>query len=284
MSRERVTANLPSNDFDRTAAFYHQLGFQPAFRGDGWMILCSGALEIEFFPLRQNPRKSCFSACIRVDDLDALYERFAAAGLPADCRSMPRLTPPERLHGLRMFALIDPDGNLMRCIENEVIHSIRPVRPDDLAQWSEMRTRLWPDTPDGHRAEIEAYFNGESVDVVHVLVAGAGDGRLAGFLEFNVRNYAEGSRSPRVPYVEGWYVRRAFRGRGLGRALMTAAEAWAREQGFRELASDAELSNRESIAIHRALGFSEMDRVVCFLKALDPESREAEPVRPDGQP
>lgn len=116
---DRITANLPSADFDRTAAFYKALGFKVAFKGDGWMILERGPLELEFFPLDINPRESCFSASIRVDDLDELYADFLKAGLPKNCRDIPRLTPPDTEHGLRMFALIDPDGSLLRCSDNE---------------------------------------------------------------------------------------------------------------------------------------------------------------------
>lgn len=115
---DRVTANLPSRDLDRTAAFYEALGFRVELQDEGWMILRRGALEIEFFPLDHDPWQSCFSACFRVDDLDALYQAFQEAGLPSDCRRIPRLTPPEVQHGLRMFALVDPDGSLLRCIDN----------------------------------------------------------------------------------------------------------------------------------------------------------------------
>lgn len=115
---DRVTANLPSQNLDETEAFYARLGFSTGFKDDGWMILSRGPLEIEFFPLEHNPRQSCFSACIRVKDLDALYAEFQKAGLPDDCWSMPRLTPPKHEYGLRMFMLVDPDGSLLRCIEH----------------------------------------------------------------------------------------------------------------------------------------------------------------------
>jgi hypothetical protein len=118
MSNERVTANLPSRNFDKTAAFYSSLGFDVAFRSAQWMILRSGPLEIEFFPMKIDPKESWFSACIRVDDLDALYERCENGGLPKDSSSIPRLTAPTVTDGLRMFALVDIDGTLLRCIEN----------------------------------------------------------------------------------------------------------------------------------------------------------------------
>ncbi|GIK49913.1 MAG: bleomycin resistance protein [Alphaproteobacteria bacterium] len=116
---DRVTANLPSRDLDRTAAFYQALGFAVNFKDDGWMSLSRGPLEIEFFPLEHDPKQSCFSACLRVDDLDALYADFCKAGVRDDCWAMPRLSPPQVLpFGMRMFALVDPDGSLLRCIDN----------------------------------------------------------------------------------------------------------------------------------------------------------------------
>lgn len=113
---DRVTANLPSNDFDRTAKFYEALGFRVCYRGDEWMILERGSLVLEFFLLKINPRKNCHSACIRVDDLDALYEQFRQAGLPDGCR-FPWMSGIED-HGMRVFNLADPDGSLLRCIDN----------------------------------------------------------------------------------------------------------------------------------------------------------------------
>ena len=118
MPQDRVTANLPSRDFDRTATFYGSLGFDVAFRNPQWMILRSGSLEIEFFPMENDPEESWFSACIRVDELDALYKRILNASLPERASSTPRLTAPTVTGGLRMLSLIDEDGSLLRCIEN----------------------------------------------------------------------------------------------------------------------------------------------------------------------
>ena len=74
--------------------------------------------------------------------------------------------------------------------------------------------------------------------------------------------------SPRVGYVEGWYVDADLRGKGIGRALMARSEAWAKKMGFTELASDAELENDASIRAHGALGFRETFRLVHFVKSL----------------
>lgn len=111
-----VTANLPAIDFEATARFYERLGFEVDFRDDGWMILSRGPLVIEFFPHPElEPRESWFSACVRVSDVNALYAAWATAGLPE--HGVPRLTPPkDEEFGFRMFALVDPNGSLLRCM------------------------------------------------------------------------------------------------------------------------------------------------------------------------
>jgi aminoglycoside 6'-N-acetyltransferase I len=66
-------------------------------------------------------------------------------------------------------------------------------------------------------------------------------------------------------------VRRADRRReGIGRALVAAAEAWARGQGFLEFASDALAENAVSAAAHRALAFEEVALIRCFRKDIAP--------------
>lgn len=145
---------------------------------------------------------------------------------------------------------------------------IRLAKQSDLSAWVAMRSQLWPDSADQHTSEVKDYMVGSSVDVVCCYVIDDGHGELCGFIELNIRNFAEGSRCPKVPYVEGWYIKPQYQNRGLGKQLMQQAEQWALQQGFHELASDTELKNNKSIAIHKQMGFSEAERVVCFLKQL----------------
>jgi catechol 2,3-dioxygenase-like lactoylglutathione lyase family enzyme len=116
---DRATPNLPSSDLDRTAAFYQRLGFAGQFKDDGWMILGRGSIILEFFPMAADPKAMTGSACLRVDDLDALHVAFGAVGeLLVFCRTTPGVLPIQEADGLRMFILIDPDGNLLRCLDN----------------------------------------------------------------------------------------------------------------------------------------------------------------------
>lgn len=117
---DHATPNLPSRDFGQTAEFYQRLGFTENFRDDGWMILTRGSLTVEFFPHPDlNPMDSSFSCCLRLDDLDGFYAECVAAHVPVSCWGMPRLKAPEvEDGGLRIAYLIDPEGSLVRLIQN----------------------------------------------------------------------------------------------------------------------------------------------------------------------
>ncbi len=145
---------------------------------------------------------------------------------------------------------------------------IREAQPKDIDRWATLRCSLWPSSKADDIAEIEEYFSGTSVDIDKVFILAAEDEALAGFIEINVRNYAEGSRSPQIPYIEAWYIEENYRARGFGKKLLQAAEKWALAKGYDELASDTTIDNLKSIEIHKKLGFKEKDRIVCFLKKL----------------
>lgn len=145
---------------------------------------------------------------------------------------------------------------------------IKEARVEDIQLWVDMRSKLWPETADQHIGELQEYFNGESIDIEQAYLLCLEEGHVIGFIELNIREFAEGSRHPRVPYVEGWFVEEAYQGLGGGAMLMAIAEKWAKGRGFGELASDTETTNTKSIAIHEKLGFVETERVVCFLKKL----------------
>ena len=131
-----------------------------------------------------------------------------------------------------------------------------------------MREALWPSDPGDHAREITRYFNGEAREPLEVLLAFDERGQSVGFIELSIRPYAEGATTDRVAFVEGWYVEDSARRRGVGAALIRAAEDWARSQGCLELGSDAEVENLDSAAAHRALGFTETGVIRCFLKRL----------------
>jgi aminoglycoside 6'-N-acetyltransferase I len=144
--------------------------------------------------------------------------------------------------------------------------TIREIRETDQPDWVRLREALWPGSLSDHDVETRKYFAGRSTALL-VFVAEV-EGRIVGFLELDFRPYAPACSSSPVPFIEGWYVESAWQGRGIGRALVEAAEGRAREMGYTEIASDAEMDNADGIAAHRAVGFEEVERVVCFRRSL----------------
>jgi aminoglycoside 6'-N-acetyltransferase I len=148
---------------------------------------------------------------------------------------------------------------------------VRPVEARDLDRWIAMRCALHPDEPRNELGEEAARFlaGGQVVGLEAVLVCELPGGRVAGFVEIGLRNYAEGCRSSPVPYVEAWYVVPEERRAGTGGALIEAAEAWAAGRGYTEIASDALIEKSVSEAAHKALGFEEVERSIHFRKDLN---------------
>jgi aminoglycoside 6'-N-acetyltransferase I len=151
--------------------------------------------------------------------------------------------------------------------------TIRQLIPADKEAWVRMRVDLWPDETSEHEAEAERFIRGESRNPLAVFVAEEAPAGLVGFAEVSIRSYAEGCSTDRVGFLEGWYVVSERRRRGVGRALVTAAERWAQSQGCIEFASDALAENDLSALAHKALGFAEVGMVRCFRKPLEPEVR-----------
>jgi aminoglycoside 6'-N-acetyltransferase I len=145
--------------------------------------------------------------------------------------------------------------------------TVRLIRPEDLAEWLRLRRRLWPRTPE-HRQIEEASSILSNAEANAVLVADIGN-ELAGFVEVSMRDHVEGCETGPVGYIEGWYVEPEYRRRGIGRALMQEAEAWAARHRCREMASDAALSNRSGQRLHAQLGYEETERRIVFRKRLD---------------
>ena len=118
---DAATPNLPARDFAETAAFYARLGFEVDYRSDGWMILSRSDLTLEFFPYPDlDPYQSSFSCCLRLDDLSSMMALVEASGVPDARRGIPRYHPPAPdPSGLTIAYLIDPDGTLLRLIQND---------------------------------------------------------------------------------------------------------------------------------------------------------------------
>jgi len=145
---------------------------------------------------------------------------------------------------------------------------IRTCSTVDEPGWLELRQALWPDAPrQEHIAEMSEFL--EAPERYGQFVCLDEEGSPVGFIEVSLRqDYVNGTESSPVGFIEGMYVRPESRRRGRGEELMSAAEAWAKRKGCKELASDAALDNTVSHRSHLALGFEETERVVYFRKLL----------------
>jgi catechol 2,3-dioxygenase-like lactoylglutathione lyase family enzyme len=112
-----VAPILPARDFERTARFYERLGFTVVSQyqaPDAYLILRQARIELHFFPHFDLDPASSYAGCyIRVAEVGAWFESARAARLPE--AGIPRLVPlSDRPWGMREFAIIDPDGSLLR--------------------------------------------------------------------------------------------------------------------------------------------------------------------------
>src|SRR5687768_4414972 len=145
--------------------------------------------------------------------------------------------------------------------------AVRPLRESDLIQWFRLRKLLWDATSDDdHQSEMLDIL--DHADSQHVLFAETGSGRLIGFLEVSIRPFVEDCSTDHVGYLEGWFVDPEHRKSGVGRQLVRHAEAWAREKGCTEMASDAELGNDSSLSAHLNLGYAVTSRLIHLRKEL----------------
>lgn len=95
------------------------------------------------------------------------------------------------------------------------------------------------------------------------------NGTPIGFAQCSLRHdYVEGTESSPVGYLEGIYIKDEFRNKGYAKELLRACEEWAKNKGFCEFASDCEIDNISSLLFHKAVNFTEANRIICFTKKL----------------
>ena len=136
---------------------------------------------------------------------------------------------------------------------------VAPAAPEHREGWMALRAALWGKEADDPADLPEGDGNFVALE----------DGRVIGFAEAAVRHdYVNGCDTSPVLFLEGMFVDPDHRRRGVAGALVAAVADWGRTRGCTEFASDAEIDNVDSHAVHRALGFAETGRVVYFRREL----------------
>lgn len=141
------------------------------------------------------------------------------------------------------------------------------LKRSQISEWQRLREGLWPHlAPEQHRKDIVDILSDLEFNAVFVAVGA--EKRLHGFVEVSMRLMAEGCNSSPIGYLEGWYVEAEQRGKGIGRALVKKAEAWALANGCKEMASDAEFTNNLGRTAHEKLGYEEVEVLAHYRKSL----------------
>ena len=143
---------------------------------------------------------------------------------------------------------------------------VRKATLQDSCILAQMAVQMW----DSHTAEsLEAEFT-ETLNAKNAaFFIVYEEDSPAGFAQCSLRtDYVEGTESSPVGYLEGIFVQSEHRHKGYAGELLRACEAWAKEMGCREFASDCELSNTNSLQFHLAMGFDEANRIICFTKRI----------------
>lgn len=143
---------------------------------------------------------------------------------------------------------------------------IRKAGPQDAELLAGLAVRLWPAHTREELAEEFAACLEREDSRFFLLYCGR---EAAGFAQCALRrDYVEGTRSSPVGYLEGIFVAEGFRRRGFARELLAECQRWAGSRGCREFASDCGCGQAESARFHRAVGFAEANRIICFVKKL----------------
>lgn len=107
---------LPCRSVSATTEFYRRLGFEGGAHAfdQHYAIFTRGTIELHFFAHPELDPKASWAGCyIRLGDVQSLYEASLASGLPTT--GIPRIsTLEDKPWGLREFAIVDLDGNLVR--------------------------------------------------------------------------------------------------------------------------------------------------------------------------
>ncbi|WP_271852590.1 aminoglycoside 6'-N-acetyltransferase [Planococcus maritimus] len=143
---------------------------------------------------------------------------------------------------------------------------LKPATLQEAAEAAKLALLLWPD----HTLEEFVQEMRQLIlqDDSNVFLAYQNNEAI-GFAQCQLRyDYVEGTSSSPVGYLEGLFIKKEFRKQGFAKKLVVDCENWSKEKGCREFASDCELENEQSLAMHLKLGFVEANRIICFKKEL----------------
>lgn len=142
---------------------------------------------------------------------------------------------------------------------------IIPFKDTYKEDYKEMIVSLWPDIDLNEIEEIIL----EQKTKGHTIFLYLESDKAVAFLNSSIRNdYVEGCDQSPVGYIEGIYVKENHRKQAIAKKLVAYAIDHFKKIGIKEIASDTETHNTNSIAFHKAIGFIESSRIVHFKKKI----------------
>ena len=143
---------------------------------------------------------------------------------------------------------------------------IRKAENKDLEALANLAVLMWKDSS---ISELITEFSEDIPKGENCLLLKFENDTLIGFAQCKLRNdYVEGTNSSPVGYLEGIFIKEGYRNKGYAKELLNECEAWAKNIGCKEFASDCEIDNITSFEFHKAMGFTEANRIICFAKKL----------------
>jgi aminoglycoside 6'-N-acetyltransferase I len=146
------------------------------------------------------------------------------------------------------------------------MEAIRKANPKDIDQLIEMAVDLWPDYD---REDLTNTFIELIASEKNNVLVYEHKSDFFGFIYLGIRtDYVEGSDFTPTGYVEGIYVKPAYRKTGIAARLLKAGEDWLKQSGCKQIGSDIYIDNNVSYDFHLHSGFKEAGRLITFIKNL----------------
>lgn len=143
----------------------------------------------------------------------------------------------------------------------------RKVQRKDFKEWLLMNQEL---SPLAERKDLIENFDGffrKRKGAAFVCRSEEGEPAAIANVSFRT-DYVEGAHEYPIPYLEGIFVRKEFRGEGVGEYILEIVERWLKGKGYKEIASDTSVKNIQSQKFHKAVGFKKAQESVHYIKPI----------------
>lgn len=141
---------------------------------------------------------------------------------------------------------------------------ITSVKKLNEKEWANLCHKLWPDT------SVEEFIMERKNGRLPYEYLYYKDNTPIAFISLSLRHdYVGGTVFSPVAYLEGIYVEPEYQRKQIGSKLIEFAKSWAKANGCKELASDCELDNVNSSLFHERVGFTEVNRIICYVMKID---------------